>query len=350
MPIQLESQHDTDKGIPPATGSGAERLSKSKRAGLLGGTLDRVTPSALLIVFVVMCGGLAIVSPTFRTRGNVINVARQISILGITATGMTILIIGGDVDLSIGSVYGLSGILCGMLLRDTRNVWLAMLAGLLAGIVVGLLNGSLVTRFRVPAFLVTLGTLNVVRGATLVITGAFPLVFGTLGIPQSVLDTFYFFGQTRLWGVLPMQFVFMATVMALGIVLLHHTPFGFHVFAVGGSSKAARISGINVSRVKIVAFAISGFLSALAGILASSFIGNAQPVAGQGLELDALAATIIGGTPFTGGEGSLWGTLLGVALIGVLRNGLVLLGIGPFWQQVVIGMVLIISVVAPRLR
>jgi ribose transport system permease protein len=255
-------------------------------------------------------------------------------------------LISREVDLSVGSIYALTGLIAGLLITQQWGLAAAILAGLLMGILVGWLNGWLSTYGQLPSFITTLGMMSVARGAALLITDGQPVTINAAsGTDAQTLAWFYFLGQGRLFNLIPMQLVFFIVIALLGWILLSRTVFGFQVYAVGGSDKAARVSGIKVFRTKIWAFALMGFLSALAGILSLSFLPSGQAGrTGIGLELDVIAATIVGGASLAGGEGTILGTIFGVLIIGVLRNGLVLMGISPFWQETVIGAVIILAV------
>jgi ribose transport system permease protein len=259
---------------------------------------------------------------------------------------MTFVLIAGEVDLSIGSTYALSGIATGMLIVDQWALLPALLAGILIGVVVGAINGVISTYGRLPSFITTLGMLSIVRGAALLITNGDPVTVNrAAGADETTLAQFTWLGQGNLFGQIPMQLVFFIIIAIIGAVLLALMTYGFKVYAVGGSAKAARVSGINVFSVKIWAFVIMGALSAIAGILGLAFLPSAQAGrTGVGLELDVIAATIVGGASLSGGEGTMLGTVLGVLIIGVLRNGLILLNISPFWQTTIIGLVIIVAV------
>lgn len=302
--------------------------------------------TGVFIALVVMCVFLAFATPTFLTVRNLLNVGRQVSLLGIMAVGMTFVLISKEVDLSVGSVYALVGLGVGILLLHQYNLWLAILLGLLLGAAIGFVSGWLSTYGQLPSFITTLGMLSAVRGIALLITDGQPVTINeSFGVSPQVIEQFYFLGQGQLFGVIPMQLVFFVIVLLIGAILLSRTVFGFQVYAVGGNEKAARVSGIRTRWVKIMAFMLMGVLAGLSGILSLAFLPSGQAGrTGLGLELDVIAATIIGGASLAGGEGTMLGTLIGVFIIGVLRNGLVLLGISPFWQTTIIGFVIILAV------
>jgi ribose transport system permease protein len=302
--------------------------------------------TGVFLALVLMCLFLSITSPNFLGVTNLFNVGRQVSLLGILAVGMTFVIISGEIDLSIGSNYALAGLVTGMLLVQNWDLVPALAAGFAIGGGVGLINGLLATYGRLPSFIVTLGMLSAVRGIALLITAGQPVtVDQAFGGKPEVLRQFFYLGQGRLFDLIPMQLVFFVAIALVGWVLLAHTTLGFRVYAVGGNSRAARVAGINVFATKIAALVLMGLLCALAGILGMSFLPSGQAGrTGVGLELDVIAATIIGGASLSGGEGTILGTVLGVLIIGVLRNGLVLLGISPFWQTTIVGLVIILAV------
>jgi ribose transport system permease protein len=262
------------------------------------------------------------------------------------AIGMLFVLISREIDLSVGSTYALAAIVTGMLIVAQWPLWLALLIGLAVGLLIGFVNGTLSTYGQLPSFITTLGMMSVVRGFALLITEGKPVTVNeSFGADPQALEVFYFLGQGRLFDLIPMQLIFFIAVIVIGWILLSRTVFGFRVYAVGGSDRAARVSGIKVFETKITAFLIMGCLAALAGILSLSFLPSAQAGrTGVGLELDVIAAPIVGGASLAGGEGTILGVILGVLIIGVLRNGLVLMGISPFWQEVAIGAVIILAV------
>ncbi len=322
-----------------------EQTSQTQAPGRLR-TLLRARETGVFIALLLMCLLLWQATPAFMTVRNLLNIGRQVSLLGIMAVGMTFVLIAREVDLSVGSVYALVGLVMGMLLVDGLNLWLAIGTGLLIGMGVGAVNGFLSTYGMLPSFIVTLGMMSVVRGAALLITNGGPVTINAQqGVDPAALETFYFLGQGRIFDAIPMQLVFFFIVAAIGALVLSRTVFGFKVYAVGGNPKAARASGIRVYNIKIMAFIIMGFLAGLSGILGMAFLPSGQAGrTGIGVELDVIAAAIVGGASLSGGEGTILGTILGVLIIGVLRNGLVLMGISPFWQETVIGLVIILAV------
>jgi ribose transport system permease protein len=305
-----------------------------------------VRETGILLALVIICTLLTLTTSNFLTVQNLLNVGRQVSLLGIMAIGMTFVLIAREVDLSIGSIYAMAGLSTGMLIVRGWFLIPAFGAGLIVGATIGALNGFLSTYGKLPSFIATLGMLSVVRGAALLITNGEPVTVNTSkGGREEVINQFYFLGQGHVFERIPMLLIFFILIALAAWLVLSKTTFGFRVYAVGGSEKAARLSGIQVPQTKILTFALMGSLSALAGILSLAFLPSGQAGrTGVGLELDVIAAAIVGGASLSGGEGTILGTILGVLIIGVLRNGLILLGISPFWQTTIIGLVIIFAV------
>ena len=302
--------------------------------------------TGVLIALLAMCVALAFLTPAFLNPRNLLNVGRQVSLIGIMAIGMTYVLISREVDLSIGSIFALTGLVTGMQLIAGWGLAPSIVMGLAVGAVAGAANGILSTYGQLPSFITTLGMMSVLRGIALLITDGQPVAINEAsGIGKTALAAFFFLGQGRMFGVIPMQLVFFVVIAIAGWFLLSRTTFGFRTYAVGGNDKAARVSGIKVYSVKIWAFVLMGFLAGVSGILGLAFLPSSQAGrTGIGMELDVIAATIVGGASLGGGEGTMLGTVLGVLIIGVLRNGLVLLGISPFWQETAIGLVIIFAV------
>jgi len=294
---------------------------------------------ALAVLLVVGAG----VAPGFLSGDNLLTVGQQVAQIGIMAVGMTFVLINGEIDLSVGSIYALGAITTGLLVADGTAWPLAAVAGILAGSVAGFLNGAMTVGFGIPSFIVTLGTLSVFRGAALLISGGSPI---SLPSSDGNVAQFNLLGQGYLFGVVPMQLVIFILIALIGYVVLARSRYGFNTYAVGGSAEAARLSGIRTGRVKIAAFTISGTVAALAGVLGLSFLSYVQGVTGSGMELTVISAVIIGGAALMGGSGTMLGTTIGVLFIGVLQNVLNLKGISSFWQTVATGAVIIIAVAA----
>jgi len=298
--------------------------------------------AGIFLALALLAGGLALASPVFWTADNLLTVARQFSVIAIIAVGMTFVIVAGEIDLSVGSVLALSGVVTASLAVD--HGWplaAAAAAGILGGASAGFINGFLTVALDIPSFIITLGMMSVVRGLTYVLTQGAPVA----GLP----DSMRFLGYGTVLGF-PFPVVTMLAVTLAGGVVLAFTRLGRHVYAVGGNPEAARLSGIPTGGVRVFVFALTGALAGLAGIINAGWVTIAQPVAGLGYELDVIAAVIIGGASFSGGKGTVLGTFLGATLMGVLRNGLVLLGVNVYWQQVAIGSVIVLAVALDRLR
>jgi ribose/xylose/arabinose/galactoside ABC-type transport system permease subunit len=293
-----------------------------------------------LIALIGLSLVLWILTPHFLTLANLLNVAEQTTIIAIVAAGMTLVIISAGIDLSVGSIVALSGVAMATALRGGWPLPAALLVGTTTGLACGLLNGVLVTRGRLPPFIATLGMMSVARGAALMFTDGRPVSgFSEAFRRLSTGDVLH----------IPGPVIVMAVIYVLSHILLTKTQFGRYVYAIGGNEEAAVLSGVNVSRVKTLVYGQCGMLSGLAAILLTARLNSAQPIAGMMYELDAIAATVIGGTSLLGGEGSIFGTLVGALIIGVLRNGLNLIGTPSFTQQVVIGSVIIVSVLLDML-
>lgn len=295
--------------------------------------------AALVLLFILG----SVLSPSFGQSGNLLSVGQQISQIGIMAIGATFVIVNGEIDLSVGSIYALAAISTGMAIAAGIAWPLAIIIGLGVGAVSGLLNGLAVVVLGVPSFIVTLGTLSVFRGVALLISDGAPI---SLSAQEPGVAEFTLLGQGRLFGVIPMQLIIFAVIAALGVILLSRSRLGFNTYAVGGNQEAARLVGINVKSVKLTAFVLSGLTAAVAGVLGLSFLSYVQGVTGTGLELTVISAVIIGGAALFGGSGTMWGTIIGVAFIGLLQNILNINGISSFWQTVVTGLVIVAAVAA----
>jgi ribose transport system permease protein len=293
-----------------------------------------------LAVLVALCGVITVLTPYFLTVPNLLNVAQQTAINAVIAVGMTFVIISAGIDLSVGSILAFSGVVLAQGLKAGWPPALAILAGLGVGLLCGAANGLLITLGRLPPFIATLGMMSVARGAALLATDGRPISgFG---------EGFRWIANGHVAGI-PAPVVLMAAAYAAAHFTLRRTIFGRYVFAIGGNEEAALLSGVPVRRYKIAIYSTGGALAALSAVLLTARLNSAQPIAGISYELDAIAATVIGGTSLMGGEGSVLGTLIGALIMGVLRNGLNLLGVSSFVQQVVIGAVIIAAVLLDML-
>ena len=294
----------------------------------------------IFIAFVILCVALAVLTPTFLTSGNLLNVGRQVSIVAILAAGQTFVILTAGIDLSVGSVLALAGAAAAGV--SASFGWgPGIVAGLLIGAGAGLLNGLAITLLLVPDFVATLAMLSIARGATLIYTN---------GQPISVGDGAMRFLGAGTIGPIPVPIVVMLLVFAVSIVVLRSMTFGRYVYATGGNRRAAAFSGIDTNRVRVLVYVVSGLLAGIAGIVLTGRLATADPQAGVGYELDAIAAVVLGGTSLFGGEGSVARTLLGALILGVLSNGMNLLDVSPFYQEVVKGVVIVIAVALGNLE
>ncbi len=290
----------------------------------------------ILLALLLLCAVLAFRSPVFFTSDNLLGVARGFTMTAIAAIGQTMVIITGGIDLSAGSIIGLSSLSAGILLASGWPSVAAILAGLAVGTAFGVCNGLLITRVGLPPFIATLGTMSIGRGLIYVITKGYPVT-----APRD--DLLLKIGQGYL-GQVPIPVIIMVIVTIIATWFLGKTTLGRYIYAVGGNEEASRLAGINVNRVKMFVYTMSGFLSSVSGIILLSRLVSAQPTAGLGQELPVIAASIIGGTSLIGGEGTALGAVLGAAIVGVLENGIVLLGINTYAQQVVTGAAILLAV------
>jgi ribose transport system permease protein len=297
--------------------------------------------AGILPILVLICILFTFLSPNFLTPGNVVNILRQASINIVLATGMTFVILTGGIDLSVGSILAVSAVVAVMVSLIPALGWVAVPAGLLTGLLLGLANGALITFLDVPPFIVTLGSLTALRGAAYLVANGTTVINPDLG--------FAWIGNTYL-GPLPWLVVIALLAVAVSWFILRQTVLGVQIYAVGGNERAARLTGIKVNRVLLFVYGVSGLMAGLAGVMSSSRLYSATGLLGTGYELDAIAAVILGGTSFTGGIGTISGTLLGALIIAVLNNGLTLLNMSYFWQLVVKGLVIIVAVMIDRLR
>lgn len=292
-----------------------------------------------LLGLLLIGAALSLLSDRFLTTSNLINVARQVSINAIVAAGMTIVIITGGIDLSVGSTIALAGcaaLIVARLLGDVAG----MTVGILAAAGVGLLNGALVAWGRVPPFITTLATMTVVRGVALVLTNGEPIV--------KTDGPYLWLGQASV-GPIPVPILLMVVTLVGAHWFLSRTRWGTYVYAVGGNAEAARLSGISLAGIQILVYVLGGALAGLAGLVLAARLSSAQPNTGVGFELDAIAAVVLGGTSLMGGEGTIWGTTVGAFIIGVLNNGFNLMNVSPFYQLIAKGAVIVLAVLVDQL-
>lgn len=288
-----------------------------------------------VLIFIGICVLASLLSPTFLTEANLTNVLRQVVVVSLLACGVTFIIILGHIDVSLGSVLALSGVIAASVMAMTGSITLAIVAGIVVGAVTGLVNGLVITFFRIPSFIMTLATTTVARGLALLYTG---------GSPISGLGDFKVIGQGSI-GPFPISVLILALFVAVSWVLLNKTKFGRYVYAVGGNQKAALASGIDPNGVVVKAFIFNGVLCAVAGIVLMSRINSGQPAAGVGYEFDAITAVVVGGTSLMGGTGTITGTIIGSMIIGVINNILNLMNVSSYWQQIIKGLIIAIAVI-----
>ena len=296
-----------------------------------------------LIALVLLVVVIGVISPEFRTLSNFLSLLRQSSINGFIAFGMTCVILTGGIDLSVGSVLALSTALCAGFITNGVPVGLAMVLALIIGTALGAVSGLLVTKGRLQPFIATLITMTVYRGATMIFMDGKPI--SNLG------DSFTLkvVGKGNFYHI-PIPAITFVVMFLIFMFVLEKTTFGRRVYATGSNEQSAKLAGINVNRTKLITYAISGCMSALSGLILLSRVSSAQPTLGSGYELDAIAAVALGGTSMNGGRGRVWGTFVGILIIAVLNNGLNILGVSSYYQDVVKGIVILIAVLSDRNR
>lgn len=300
--------------------------------------IQRLLPFLTLIALFII---LSIASPNFLTSTNLSSVVRQTAVINIMALGMTLIIISGGIDLSVGSILALAGLLGTMVMEKRLGIASGMLIGLLVGTACGLANGAMITSLRINPFIVTLGTMGIFRGLALIISNGLPV--------HDIPESFSYLGEGTILGVPFVLYILLFCALAMHI-LLEHTRLGRYAFSIGSNPDAAFYAGVPVHFDTIAVYSIAGLLTGLAGMIEASRLMTGQPTGGQGYELQAIAAVVIGGGSLRGGEGSVLGTLVGAFIMGLLANGSDLLGTNPYWQQVIIGAVIILAVSVDELR
>ncbi|HEX6545094.1 MAG TPA: ABC transporter permease [Bryobacteraceae bacterium] len=303
--------------------------------------MQRIQKLLPLFTLLALAIGLTIATPNFLTEVNLASVARQTAVINIMALGMTLVIITGGIDLSVGSILALAGLLGTMAMKNGHSISYAIFVGIVIGLVCGVLNGLGVSIFKINPFIVTLGTMGIFRGVALVISNGLPV--------HEVPAGFAFLGEGTILGIPTVVYILLACAVAMHF-LLENTKLGRYSFAIGSNPAAAYYAGVPIKFHLTMVYAILGLLSGLAGMIEASRLMIGQPTAGMGYELEAIAAVVIGGGSLTGGEGSVIGTLIGAFVMGLLSNGSDLLGISPYWQQAIIGAVIIAAVGFDELR
>ncbi|WHS30186.1 ABC transporter permease [Brucella sp. NM4] len=296
--------------------------------------LARYREASVLLMLIAVAIYLAIASDYFLSPRNLLNVGRQASVVAIVALGQALVIIARGIDLSVGSVIGLSAVVAAITIRDTGYESVGLAAGLLTGVTCGVINGVLYTRFKINPFIATLGVLSIGRGLALLMTGGIPVPIGGLA---------EFVGAGRLLGI-PVSFLLMIVLAIIVHVFVTYTVIGREIYAIGDNPKAARLAGVNIKATRLVVFTICGLLAGLGGLILSGNLASADPNLGIGYELDVIAAVILGGTALSGGRGSIIGVVIGALLMALLNNAFVLLGVAAYWQVVTKGLVIILAV------
>jgi inositol transport system permease protein len=310
------------------------KLAKGSRLHDRGSSI--LSRYGMLIILIVLIMVMTILAPTFLTSGNLINIVRQMSVVGIIAIGVTMIIITTGIDLSSGSVIALvSVVVASMSHPGSYPLAVALIVGLGLGLLTGVINGTIISKGKIAPFIVTLGMMTVARGAALLYTSGKPI--GNLS------EGFKVIGQGNLFGI-PIPILIFLFVGFISYIMLNKTKFGKYVYAIGGNEQAAVIAGVNVDKYKIMIYGFAGLLSAVGGIILTSRIASGQPTSGVMYELDAIAAAVIGGTSLSGGIGTIGGTIIGALIIGVMNNGLDLLNVSSYWQQILKGVIITVAV------
>ncbi|MDU3242344.1 MAG: ABC transporter permease [Clostridiales bacterium] len=302
---------------------------------------DLFNKYGILLVFLILFVLLTVITNTFFTSRNLINVLKQVSINGIISVGMMCVLLTGGIDLSVGSIVALSGIVATTFAHPGEYpVIIPIILGVLAGAACGVVNGTLVAFLHLPAFIATLGMLSVASGVALVLSKGRPI--------SNLSEQFRYIGGGSILG-LPILIYILAAVFLIGYLILSWTKFGRYLYAIGGNEEAAKASGLSVARIKLFVYMISGICAGLAGTVLASRINAGQPNSGEGYELDAIAAVVIGGTSLNGGIGKVSGTILGVLIVGVINNGMDLLNISSYYQKIVKGSIIVLAVLLDRI-
>ncbi|MCM3787307.1 ABC transporter permease [Domibacillus indicus] len=290
----------------------------------------------MLIILVALIGLMTALEPNFINSNNIINIVRQMAVIGIIAIGVTFIIITSGIDLSSGSVVALTSVLVAAVAQEgTYPLIVAVLVAIAVGAGTGLFNGFLITKGNIAPFIVTLGMMTAARGLALLYSGGRPI--------GGLSDSLLFLGQGMIAGI-PVPVIIFAIIGVISYILLNKTRFGKYVYAIGGNEQAAMIAGVNVTKVKILVYTLNGLLVGIAGLILTARIASGQPTAGTMYELDAIAATVIGGTSLTGGIGTIGGTIIGALIIGVMNNGLDLMNVSSYWQQILKGVIITVAV------
>ena len=309
---------------------------RTMRSSALNKPAEAIRRLSVLLILLLICVVFALGSEEFLTPSNLLNVALQTSIIAIVAIGMTFVIFTAGIDLSVGSIMALCGALAaGFAVRQGMDTYLGISIALGVGMLLGAVNGLMIIKGGIPPFVATLSMLAIARGLTLVYTEGRPIA--------GLDERFIYWGTGQLLGI-PLPVIIMIFIAIIAHIVTRYTPFGLHVYSTGGNEETTRLAGVSPDRIKLAVYIISGFLAALGGLLLTARLWSAQPNAASGWELDAIAAPVLGGTSLFGGVGSIGGTIVGAFIIGVLGNGLNLMGVPSYYQQVIKGLVFILAV------
>ena len=295
----------------------------------------------MLIVLIVLLGIFSALSPYFLNLKNVFAIGLTISVIGIVCIGQSLILLTGAFDLSVGGIAGLSGMIVAILTKQYGNYWAWFFLGLAAGTAIGMLNGLFITKLKINALITTLSMMTILSGVVFLVSGGF-----AIGVN---LSSFRFLGTTRVIGI-PLPIIILVLLYAVFYVILRSTVFGRYVYSIGGNAEAARLSGINVDRMRILVYTLSGLLAGLGGIVLASRLGSAQVDAGSQYPINSIAACVLGGISIAGGEGNIWGSLIGVAIVGVLQSGLIMVGMPSYIQWIATGLILLAAVYLDQLR
>lgn len=315
--------------------SGIEKKPRLGQHGVIAMVRHNI---GILVVLILICIILTIMTDKFLTVENLLSVMQQISNNIFLALGMCLVIVLGGIDLAVGAIVSLTGTLTvGMIVTNGLPMGVAIVLGLIFGTLVGALNGVIISYFKLPAFIVTLATMNIARGAAFIYSGG--------RATRITSPIFEFIGVHRIANLIPIPVVYMVIFIIIFSVLLNRTKLGTYIYAVGGNSESARLSGVSIKKVTISVFTISGLMAAFAGLVLSSKMFSGQPSAGEGYEMDAIAACVLGGVSMSGGTGRISGTVIGAFVIGFISNGLNLMSVNSFWQQVLKGIIILVAVI-----
>ena len=312
---------------------------KNKRLNLSLDSKPWMSAIIPIIVFVIL---LTLLSPQFLTTSNLFNIMRQIAVYAIMSVGMTFVIITSGIDLSVGAMIPIVSIVVANIINyNEKLLWVAVIAGILTGALIGLINGILIAYVGIPPFIMTMGSMKVLSGIALLVTNSSAVKVAN--------KSFRFLGTGEVFGI-PVPILIFIVIAMIGHIILTQTPTGRHIFAIGNNREAARLSGVKVRKTLIMVHLVSSVCAAVAAVLYLSRLGSCQAIAGDGYEMEAIAATVIGGTSITGGSGGVIGSILGAILMGIIKNGLVLLNVSTYWQQIVTGLVVIIAIIMDLTR